>query len=266
MSPQPEQSPPHRFGKALASLSLFMILLLLTACGGSGSSTSSPEDSTAKGETPAASGGAVEMEFWQSVKDSDDADQLLAYIKKYPQGQFIELAETRLKGLMASGSSADPLDDPNVAGPGASDVDPAFKEHKAPPPSRRDRVLSVVRRSLGRYSDPRLHLSPNIPRFKTDNAASVHGMDPRHILVLYDDGFKGGGKTGFVITDRRIYWRFVSGSDALYLDFRDIQSAIGRKNKFLLNGYDVSTTMSTDSRYAAQVYSDLALALRSAFR
>ena len=132
--------------------------------------------------------------------------------------------------------------------------------------SRRDRVLSVVNRSLRGYRDPRLHIYPNVPREKADNAASVHGMDPRKILVLYDDGLRAGGKTGFAITEGRVYWRFIKGSDPLYLEFRDIQSAIARKSKFLLNGYEVGTTMSSDSRYAAQIYADLMIALRDAYR
>lgn len=91
-------------------------------------------------------------------------------------------------------------------------------------------------------------------------------MDPRSILVLYDDGLSGGGKTGWVLTERRVYWRFVAGDQPYFLDFRDIQSAIARKNKFLLNGYDVPTAMSDDSRYAAEKYADLMLDLRGAFR
>ncbi len=280
---------------------LATILVLSIACGGADSpgkpealTEGAPADQATNEVSP------IELEFWQSVKDSNDADQLLAYIKKYPQGQFTELAESRLKNLSAGG----PQSDPNVAGPGASNVDPPKSQasprtqappqtrspkDEAPPPktspaprssggsksssapsSRRrspqDRVLDVVNRSLRKYRDPRLYIHPNIPRRKADNAASVHGMDPRSILVLYDDGLGGGGKTGFAITDSRVYWRFISGSDPLYLEFRDIQSAIARKNKFLLNGYEVGTTMSSNSRHAAEVYADLMLELRSAFR
>lgn len=259
-------SPRFSFRGSLPLWALLVALALCTACGGSDSSGTGGEsaDDVAGTEADDAS---IELEFWQSVKDSADADQLLAYIKKYPEGQFVELAESRLKGL----SSGDPMDDPNVAGPGASNVDPptAGSPSVPPPPpaqSRQDRVLSVVNRSLRGYRDARLHIYPHIPRDKADNAASVHGMDPRGILVLYDDGLRGGGKTGFVITERRVYWRFVKGADPLYLEFRDIQSAIARKNKFLLNGYDVSTTMSSDSRYAAEIYADLMLALKDAFR
>lgn len=258
------------FAALLPAGFLAAAVLLLTACGGGGEASSDAppaQDPPATG-APAASAEdpSIEMEYWQSVKDTNDPDQLLAYIKKYPDGKFVDLAEARLKNM------TDPnLLDPNVAGPGASNVDPPTQQsssQKSPPPrlSNRDVVLDVVRRSLGRYGDPRLHIYPNIPRVKADNAASVHGMDPRSILVLYDDGLGSGGKTGFVLTDRRVYWRFVAGDQPYYLDYRDIQSAIARKNKFLLNGYDVPTTLSSDSRYAAQVYADLMMELRRAFR
>ena len=255
----------------IALLSALLVSTLgLVGCGGGGDEPSQASSQAPDAEAQELEDPAIELEYWQSVKDSGDADQLLAYIKKYPEGRFVELAEARLKSLT---QPADPLDDPNVAGPGASNVDPP-----APPTTQKsssfrsrtqsdaDLVLDVVRRSLGRYGDPRLHIYPNIPRFKADNAASVHGMDPRSILVLYDDGLSGGGKTGWVLTERRVYWRFVAGDQPYFLDFRDIQSAIARKNKFLLNGYDVPTTMSSDSRYAAEKYADLMLDLRSAFR
>ncbi len=127
-------------------------------------------------------------------------------------------------------------------------------------------MLSVVNRSLKGYRDPRLHIYPNVPRTKADNAAVIHDIDPRSILVLYDDGLRAGGKTGFVITDKEVLWRFVKGSDRFYIAFREIESAIARKNKFLLNGHDVGTTMSSNSRSAAQTYADLMISLRDAFR
>ncbi|MEM9557832.1 MAG: hypothetical protein AAGC60_26480 [Acidobacteriota bacterium] len=284
--------------RALGLPAILAVTVVVWACGGSAPDSATPDQAATDtaGSSSAASDGAepeadsaIELEYWQSVKDSNDADQLLAYIKKYPEGRFVELAELKLKNLT--------LADPNVAGPGASDADPpagsgsSTRSSTTPPPpavappassttapkkqrassssrgeTRQQRVLRVVRSSIGRYSDPRLYIAPNIPRRKADNAASVHGIDPRSILVLYDDGLGGGGKTGFVLTDRRVYWRFISGAQALYLDFADIQGAVARKNKFLLNGYEIGTTMSEDSRYAAEVYADLMMDLRDAFR
>ena len=42
---------------------------------------------------------AVELSFWNSIKDSNDPAEFAAYIKKYPNGQFIDLARIRLRAL-----------------------------------------------------------------------------------------------------------------------------------------------------------------------
>jgi hypothetical protein len=39
---------------------------------------------------------SIEVTFWNSVKDSDDRLAFEAYLKKYPDGEFKELAELRL--------------------------------------------------------------------------------------------------------------------------------------------------------------------------
>jgi hypothetical protein len=40
---------------------------------------------------------AVEMAFWDSIKDSDSAADYRAYLDKYPNGQFVALARNRLE-------------------------------------------------------------------------------------------------------------------------------------------------------------------------
>ena len=42
---------------------------------------------------------SVELEFWQSVKDSDNADMLRAYLEHYPNGKFKSLAKIKIKQL-----------------------------------------------------------------------------------------------------------------------------------------------------------------------
>jgi adenylate cyclase len=42
---------------------------------------------------------AVEVAFWDTVKDSTDEGELEAYLEQYPGGSFIELAKARLQGL-----------------------------------------------------------------------------------------------------------------------------------------------------------------------
>jgi uncharacterized caspase-like protein len=43
--------------------------------------------------------GAAEIAFWESVKNSTNADDLRAYLEKYPNGEFVALAKTRLVPL-----------------------------------------------------------------------------------------------------------------------------------------------------------------------
>ena len=42
---------------------------------------------------------ATEIEFWQSVKASDDIDMLKAYLQEYPDGIFRSLAVLKIKQL-----------------------------------------------------------------------------------------------------------------------------------------------------------------------
>jgi uncharacterized caspase-like protein/formylglycine-generating enzyme required for sulfatase activity len=41
--------------------------------------------------------GAMELSFWESIKSSGDAEDFQAYLDKYPSGQFVALAERRVK-------------------------------------------------------------------------------------------------------------------------------------------------------------------------
>jgi tetratricopeptide (TPR) repeat protein len=39
----------------------------------------------------------VELKFWDSIKNSDDPEEFAAYLRKYPDGQFSDLARIRLR-------------------------------------------------------------------------------------------------------------------------------------------------------------------------
>ena len=48
--------------------------------------------------TPAfAEATSTEIEFWQSVKDSGDAEMLDAYLQEFPDGEFTELANIKIR-------------------------------------------------------------------------------------------------------------------------------------------------------------------------
>ncbi|MBI4517890.1 MAG: caspase family protein [Deltaproteobacteria bacterium] len=51
---------------------------------------------------------AVELTFWNSVKDSQDAAEFEAYLQKYPKGEFATLARKRAKALKAAAAPPRP--------------------------------------------------------------------------------------------------------------------------------------------------------------
>jgi len=69
-------------------------------------------------KSPSDSAAAAEMIFWNSIKDSTNPDDFKVYLKKYPNGEFAELAENRLKTLDAAKSSSSPTStNPNPTNP-----------------------------------------------------------------------------------------------------------------------------------------------------
>ncbi|MDJ0612325.1 MAG: caspase family protein [Rhizobiaceae bacterium] len=47
----------------------------------------------------------LELQFWNDVKDSDDAQQIQAYLDRFPNGAFSELAKSRLASIGSSAGS-----------------------------------------------------------------------------------------------------------------------------------------------------------------
>ncbi|MEM9332593.1 MAG: caspase family protein [Pseudomonadota bacterium] len=78
--------------------SLTTDIVLIPSDGGNG-------DAGAK--TPAQSEHVVQLElqFWNDVKDSNDTTLLEAYLDRFPEGAFAELAEARLSGIGTSNNS-----------------------------------------------------------------------------------------------------------------------------------------------------------------
>ncbi|MDQ5844047.1 MAG: caspase family protein, partial [Acidobacteriota bacterium] len=59
---------------------------------------------------PATRGSQTELTFWDSIKNSTNADDFRAYLKKYPEGEFIELANNRLRSLEKPAEPAKPVE------------------------------------------------------------------------------------------------------------------------------------------------------------
>jgi len=53
----------------------------------------------------------LELVFWESIKDSENAAEFEAYLTKYPEGTFVALARTRLEALSAGAKATRPRPD-----------------------------------------------------------------------------------------------------------------------------------------------------------
>src|SRR5919109_4784767 len=58
-----------------------------------------PEDPDETQPLPATQASEAEKEFWDGVKDSDDAEELALYIEQFPRGAFVDLARRRIEAL-----------------------------------------------------------------------------------------------------------------------------------------------------------------------
>jgi hypothetical protein len=63
-----------------------------------------PEEVVAAPSSPDASGQAMELSFWESIKDSSEAEDFEAYLEQYPEGTFARLARRRIDRI--SGADA----------------------------------------------------------------------------------------------------------------------------------------------------------------
>jgi tetratricopeptide (TPR) repeat protein len=78
---------------------------------------------------------AVELSFWDSIKNSSDPEEFDAYIRKYPQGQFVELARIRFRALSAKAGAAAKTE--------ASTQPPAAQHMETPAAARPSEVASA---------------------------------------------------------------------------------------------------------------------------
>jgi uncharacterized caspase-like protein len=70
-----------------------------------GAGTPATDDATSK--EPRFDAAAFEYNYWDSIKNSANADDYRAYLAKYPKGQFAELARNKIKGFEVAAKPAD---------------------------------------------------------------------------------------------------------------------------------------------------------------
>lgn len=78
------------------------------------------DSSASPGTKPTTGGDASEMAFWDSIKNSSNVDDFRAYLRKYPNGVFSELAANRVKSLAPSTGASGNDSEANTAGIGVN--------------------------------------------------------------------------------------------------------------------------------------------------
>jgi hypothetical protein len=74
----------------------------------------------------------VEITFWNTIKDSKNPEEFAAYLRKYPQGQFVELARIRMNAILANRTGEDGT---TAAGPGPEPSRPTPTPTPTPSPT-----------------------------------------------------------------------------------------------------------------------------------
>lgn len=89
----------------MAVLRTFLFALLFLAL---------PWPSAEAGILPKDSAEQYELTFWESIKNSEHAEDYEAYLQQYPKGRFAALAQARLKRLRAASPKAEAAEKPRA--------------------------------------------------------------------------------------------------------------------------------------------------------
>lgn len=95
---------------------------------GSGNSSNTSASNEKASGPPPISGPAIELSYWDSIKNSSDPEDFRAYLRKYPNGEFADLARNRL-----ASSPKDPgkISDVRSGSPGGIGVQFELRDQRA---------------------------------------------------------------------------------------------------------------------------------------
>jgi hypothetical protein len=112
---------------------------------------------------PAVDARQMELAYWESIKDSRDAADFQGYLKKFPHGEFADLAAKRAKLRPPPAAAAAPAVLPEAAsGPAGSGMEAAPVTRK-PRPQRCDAILDRAQLGESLSDDERTYLRENCP-------------------------------------------------------------------------------------------------------
>jgi hypothetical protein len=83
----------------------------------------------------------MELEFWRTIRESEDVGDLEAYLTRYPEGTFSELAENRIAALNMRAIRLDPESSVAPAPVAPVPADPAPQVSSQPPAQQPEPII-----------------------------------------------------------------------------------------------------------------------------
>jgi formylglycine-generating enzyme required for sulfatase activity len=110
---------------------LLVVLLMAPVVAAGAAAHGSVPDIKLAGVVPKNSAEQFELTFWESIKDSSYASDYEAYLKTYPKGRFVALAQARIARLRATAQKSAPAATTAPAAPATPATKPARPPAKA---------------------------------------------------------------------------------------------------------------------------------------
>lgn len=114
--------------------------------GGSGAGVASPTPVVFPSSLPPPSEKEIELEFWRSIADSNDIALYEQYLRRYPNGEFAELARAKIQALRGQTAASKP-----ARGPASSGGSAMFPLPRWIPPTTPPSDPPVLGRWYGHY-------------------------------------------------------------------------------------------------------------------
>lgn len=137
-----------------------------------GAGTNAGTGTRAAAQNAEATGTAgLEIEFWRSIKDSSDQEEIEAYLKRFPGGVYTELAQRKLAKLRGEGTSA------------TGSLKPPFAQSAADDDEDATRMVTGVNRPQLQTGKPANPNPPTIQASPAPTSASASAPAGRKMLL-----------------------------------------------------------------------------------
>jgi formylglycine-generating enzyme required for sulfatase activity len=167
---------------------LLVVLVMAPVFAAGAAAQSSVRDIQLAGVVPKNSAEQFELAFWESIKNSNYASDYEAYLKTYPKGRFVALAQARIARLRATAEKSAPVATTAPAAPATPATKPARPPAKA---------ASGTKKIAAKPAPASAAAAPAAPSGKPAALAEVKDCPACPTLVyLFPDSFTMGSDAG----------------------------------------------------------------------